>query len=80
MANSVPKKYSGIAASNFALGKGRYPINTVKRARNALARVAQNGTPAQQAQVKQAVHKKYPSIQISGMQKAGAAALKKAKS
>ena len=63
----IPKKYRGIAASNFALGKGHYPINTPKRARNALSRIAQNGTPAQQAQVKRAVHRKYPSIQVGGM-------------
>lgn len=66
MATKVPKKYRGIAASNFALGKGRYPINTAGRARNALARIAQNGTAAQQAQVRAKVHKKYPGIRIGG--------------
>lgn len=46
--------------------KGSYPIDTPGRARNALARVAQNGTPAQQATVKKAVSAKYPSIAVAG--------------
>ena len=62
----VPKKYRALPASDFALSKGRYPDNTVKRARNALARVAQNGTPAQQATVKAAVARKYPAIKVAG--------------
>jgi hypothetical protein len=63
---TVPKKYRKLPASAFALGKGRYPINTPGRARNALARVAQNGTPGQVATVKAAVRKKYPSIAVAG--------------
>lgn len=51
-----------ISADNFALPGRRYPIHDVAHARNALARVAQNGTPAERAKVKAAVHKKYPSI------------------
>jgi hypothetical protein len=58
----VPKKYRKLPATAFALGDGRYPINTPKRARNALSRVAQNGTPAQQKTVKSAVEKRYPGI------------------
>ena len=45
--------------------KRAYPIDTENRARNALARVAQHGTPDEQAKVKAAVKKKYPSIEIS---------------
>lgn len=63
---AVPKKYRGLPASAFALGKGRYPINTAKRARNALARVAQHGSPQQQAKVRAAVKRKYPSIKVAG--------------
>lgn len=49
--------------SSFALkGKRAYPIDTAARARNALARVAQHGTKSEQAKVKAAVHKRYPSI------------------
>jgi hypothetical protein len=45
---------------------GRYPIHDRKHAANALARVAQFGTPAEQAAVKAAVCKKYPDFPICG--------------
>ncbi len=45
--------------------KGSYPIDTIARARNALARVAQFGTPAEQEEVRAKVHKKYPQINLS---------------
>lgn len=45
-----------------ALPGGRYPIDTKNRARNALARVAQHGTPSEKKRVRAAVHRKYPSI------------------
>ena len=51
-----------IAEDNFALPARRYPIHDRAHARNALARVAQNGSPEEQAKVKAAVHKKYPGI------------------
>lgn len=56
-----------ILLRNFALPGRRYPINTIARARNALARVAQHGTPAEQTKVKKAVHNKWPSIEVSGL-------------
>jgi hypothetical protein len=62
----VPKKYAKLPATSFALGDGRYPINTPKRARSALSRIGANGTPAQQATVKAKVAKKYPGIAIAG--------------
>ena len=47
----------------FALpGKRKYPIPDKSHARNALARVAQNGTPAEQKKVRAAVKKRFPSI------------------
>lgn len=49
-------------ASSFALPGKRYPIPDLAHARNALARVAQNGTPAEKAKVRAAVHRKFPSI------------------
>lgn len=64
---AVPKKYRSLPASAFALGRGRYPINTPKRARSALTRIAQHGTPAQQVKVRRAVKRRYPSIQVSGL-------------
>lgn len=41
---------------------GRYPIPDEAHARNALARVAQHGTPAERAAVRAAVHKKFSNI------------------
>jgi hypothetical protein len=50
-------------ASAFALrSKRAYPIEDPNHARNALARVSQFGTPAEQATVRAAVHKRYPAI------------------
>lgn len=52
-----------IKDSNFAIPESRkYPIQDLAHARNALARVAQNGTPEEKAKVKTAVHRKYPNI------------------
>jgi hypothetical protein len=52
----LPKK-------SFALpGRRKYPIPDKAHARNALARVAQNGTPAEQKKVKAAVNKRFPSL------------------
>ena len=47
----------------FALpGKRKYPIPDKTHARNALARVAQHGTPAEQKKVRAAVKRRSPSI------------------
>lgn len=59
-----------IKTSNFAIpskapGSGSYPIHDIAHARVALARVAANGTPAEQSQVRAAVARKYPSIDVS---------------
>ena len=51
-----------IANKNFALPGRHYPIEDITHARNALARVAQFGTPEQKAEVHRRVHAKYPSI------------------
>jgi hypothetical protein len=47
---------------DFALSGERYPINDASHARNALARVAQHGSPSEQSTVRAAVHRKYPGI------------------
>jgi hypothetical protein len=48
---------------SFALpGKRKYPIPDKAHARNALARVRQNGTPAEQKKVRAAVKRRFPSI------------------
>ncbi|MGF6981405.1 hypothetical protein QFZ99_000881 [Paraburkholderia atlantica] len=54
-----------IKPANFALPGRRYPINTLRRARNALARVAQHGTRAEQIKVQRAVHRRWPSIDVT---------------
>ena len=41
---------------------GRYPIDTIKRGRNALARVSAHGTPAEKAAVRRAVYANYPEL------------------
>lgn len=50
--------------SDFAIPPDKYPIHDEAHARNALARVAQNGSPAEQSKVRAAVKKKYPGIAI----------------
>lgn len=66
MAVLTAKGRKRIAPSNFALPDGRYPIHDASHARNALSRVAQNGTPAEKAKVKAAVRRKYPGIDVGG--------------
>lgn len=39
-----------------------YPIHDIAHARNALARVAQHGTPAEKAKVQAAVYRRYPEL------------------
>jgi len=51
-----------IKEENFALPGRRYPVHDLAHARNALARVAQNGSPEEQASVKKAVYSKYPAL------------------
>lgn len=65
---SLPKSDFGVPskAKGEAKGKpGNYPIDTEKRARNALSRVSQHGTPAEKKQVRSRVAKKYPGIEQS---------------
>lgn len=66
MAVLTAKARKKIKPSNFALPGGRYPIHDPSHARNALARVAQNGTTAEQQKVKAAVRRKYPGIAVGG--------------
>jgi hypothetical protein len=60
---SSTKQRKKLSKKSFALpGKRKYPIPDKAHARNALARVAQNGTPAEQKKVRAAVRKRFPSI------------------
>lgn len=56
------KTRKALPATAFALPNRRYPIHDKAHARNALARVAQNGTSAEKAKVRAAVKRKFPSI------------------
>lgn len=70
MAKITAKKRRSLPKSSFAVpGRRAYPVDTVKRARNALARVAQHGTPAEKAAVKRKVRSRYPSINVGGKKK-----------
>ena len=50
--------------------KRRYPIPDLSHARNALARVAQHGTPSEQEKVRHAVHSRYPALASEDVKKA----------
>ncbi|KAA8828679.1 hypothetical protein [Bifidobacterium tissieri] len=68
MARITAKRRKRMKNSTFALPRERkYPIPDTSHARNALAQVAKYGTPSQQRRVRAAVHREYPSIQISGL-------------
>lgn len=66
------KERQAMPRSDFALpgkgegpkgaGAGSYPIPNASHARNALARVAQHGSPEQKKEVRAKVHAKYPGI------------------
>lgn len=62
MAKLTAAERKKIPAKDFALGKGRYPIEDASHARNALSRVSANGSPAEKAKVRAKVHAKYPNI------------------
>lgn len=62
MAKLTTQGRKRIKPSNFALPKRRYPIHDISHARNALARVAQNGTVEEKKKVRAAVYRKYPSL------------------
>jgi hypothetical protein len=66
------KKRQSLKSSQFALpgkgegkggkGAGSYPIPDRTHAQNALARVAQHGTPAEKATVRRKVAAKFPGM------------------
>lgn len=51
-----------LPAADFAVAGRKYPVNDASHARNALARVAQHGSPAQKKAVESKVNKKFPGI------------------
>ncbi len=63
MAKLTSAQRKRMKTSTFAIPSRRaYPINDISHGRNALARVAQHGTPSEKRQVRSAVYKKYPSL------------------
>lgn len=55
-----------IAPKNFAGPNKSYPVEDKSHARNALSRVAANGSPAVKAEVRAKVAEKYPTIKQGG--------------
>lgn len=66
MADLTTDTRDALPEGDFALPGRRYPIHDAAHARNALARVAQHGTPGEQARVRAAVHSKFPEIGKEG--------------
>lgn len=62
MARLTAAKRRALPASDFAGGKGHYPIPDRSHAANALARVSEFGDSALKAKVRAAVHAKYPTM------------------
>ncbi len=63
MAKLTSKQRKRMRDSTFALpSKRKYPIPDKQHAINALARVAQHGTPYEKKKVRAAVYKKFPSL------------------
>ena len=62
MAQLTASTRRAIPTGDFALPGRRYPIEDKSHARNALSRVSQNGTPAEKAEVRAKVHRKFPAI------------------
>lgn len=57
-----------LPASAFALPGRRYPIHDLSHARNALARVAQHGSPDEQRRVRAAVRRRFPQLMAKGLE------------
>jgi hypothetical protein len=63
MAELSGKKRKALPKQSFALpAKRAYPIHDRAHAANALARVAQHGSPAEKKAVRAAVKRRYPSM------------------
>lgn len=62
MAKLSYKSRKKLPGKDFAVPGRKYPIEDKAHARNALARVAQHGTPEQKHLVEKKVHAKFPGI------------------
>lgn len=71
MAQLNAKKRNALPSNDFAVPGRKYPVNDASHARNALARVAQHGSPKEKAEVRAKVHQKFPGIGAGGNMKKG---------
>lgn len=70
MAKLTGKQRKKLPKNSFALpGKRKYPVDTKARARNALARAAQNESKATQKKIRAKVTKRYPSLKKTSKKK-----------
>ena len=58
------KERNALPDTDFALPNRRYPIHDEDHARDALARVSENGTSREKAMVRAKVKARYPSIEV----------------
>ena len=62
MTKLTTRNRNSLPARSFALPGRRYPIEDLAHARNALARVSQDGTPEEKAEVRRKVGRLYPEL------------------
>lgn len=63
MSKLTYKQRKRLPDNAFALEEERkYPIHDLPHARNALARVSAEGTPAEKKEVRREVYRKYPKL------------------
>jgi len=62
MTKLTKKTRDNLPERSFALPGRRYPIEDLAHARNALARVSQDGTREEQAAVRRKVERLYPEL------------------
>jgi hypothetical protein len=62
MSRLTAKTRGKIPTKEFAGPDRSYPINDASHARNALSRVSQFGSSSEKAEVRAAVHRRYPGI------------------
>jgi hypothetical protein len=59
---------NALSPHDFVFPKQRkYPIHDENHAHAALSEVAKHGTPEEEAKVREAVHKRYPDIEITSL-------------
>lgn len=62
-------KRNSLPGKDFAVPGRKYPVEDASHARNALARVSQHGDAKEKAEVRAKVHRKFPGIAQSALNK-----------